>query len=668
MKRHTIATLAWALVSHALAQSPGGDAVVVTATRFPELRLDAPIGMTVITANQIAESAVKTLPQLLSQEAGIVTRDNTGGPDSQIDLRGFGITGDQNTLVLLNGQRLNEIELTTIGWSAIPLDSIERIEILRGSGSVLYGGGATGGTINIITKTPPGGAKAATVAGSTGTYNTNEVRAGATVAGESTGLNVFASDTTSDNYRANNRLEQKNADGNVRLFGPKGDIGLLVDWDSQSLRLPGARTDTQLLADRRGTSTPDDFATRDGVRASLGGGYELGAGRIAADLGYRDITRTSFLKDYSGGGFDTFTETHSSAWSFTPRLKIPYGGSGTEHSLVVGLDLDYWDYLSLRAASRDLLDTNPSAHITATQREGSIFAQHNSAFAGGTKLTLGARWQRTTMTAQDTVNPAAYASGSKTSNPVAWEIGLRQDLGAATSVYGRAGQSFRLPTVDEVYSQFGGPNFDAIVTLLDPQTSHDYELGAEYRSGGTRVRASAFAIYLNNEIYFYVPTFSNINLPPTLRRGVELDASAVLSSAVSLFGNISVTDARFREGVIGGVNIAGKVVPLVPRVKVNAGATLQIAPQTRVSAVARYVGTQYYDNDPDNTFPTRMPAYAVVDVKFTHTVDRLTLGLAINNLTNKLYYSYAIASRNSPAFNAYPQADTTFLASAEYRF
>jgi iron complex outermembrane receptor protein len=165
LKPVLIATLAWALASQVLAQSPEEPAVVVTATRFPEQRLDAPIGMTVITAKQVAESAARTLPQLLSQEAGIVTRDSTGGPDWQIDLRGFGITGDQNTLVLLNGQRLNEIELTTIGWTAIPLDSIERIEILRGSGSVLYGGGTTGGTINIITKTPPPGATAATIGG-----------------------------------------------------------------------------------------------------------------------------------------------------------------------------------------------------------------------------------------------------------------------------------------------------------------------------------------------------------------------------------------------------------------------------------------------------------------------------------------------------------------------
>jgi iron complex outermembrane receptor protein len=668
LKPLAIAAALVALASQ-LAFAQGADQeVVVTATRFPEQRLDAPIGMSVITAKQIAESAAKTLPQLLSQEAGIVTRDNTGGPDTQIDLRGFGITGDQNTLVLLNGQRLNDIELTTIGWSAIPLDSIERIEILRGSGAVLYGGGTTGGTINIITKTPAQGAGAANVAASTGTYATNEVRAGASVAGESLGLNVFAGDFTTDNYRANNALEQQNLNGSVRWFGPAGDLGLLVDVDRQNLRLPGARTDVQLETDRRGTATPDDFATREGVKGGLGGSYDLGFGRLAADVGYRDTTRTSFLKDYSGGGFDTFTDTHSRVWSFTPRLKVPYEAAATQHSLVIGIDLDYWDYLSRRAASRDLLAANPSAHITATQRDQAIFAQHNSAFPTGTKLTLGARVQRIAMTAQDSVNPAAYASGSKNSRPIAWEIGLRQELTPATSAYARAGQSFRLPTVDEVYSQFGGPNFDAIVTLLEPQTSHDYEAGIEYRSGPLRVRTSAFAIYLKNEIYFFVPTFSNINLPPTRRRGVELDASAAISPAVSLFGNASVTDARFREGVIGGVDISGKVVPLVPRVKVNAGIASQLSTGTRVSAVARYVGTQYYDNDPDNSFPTRMPAYTVVDVKFTHTVDKLTLGFAINNLLNKLYYSYAVASRSSPTFNAYPQPDTTFLLTAAYRF
>ena len=95
--------------------------------------------MTVISAQQIAESTAKTLPELLSQEAGIVTRDNTGSPDWQIDMRGFGVTGDQNTLVLFDGQRWNENELVSVRWSAIPIESIERIS-LRSTPSSLTAG------------------------------------------------------------------------------------------------------------------------------------------------------------------------------------------------------------------------------------------------------------------------------------------------------------------------------------------------------------------------------------------------------------------------------------------------------------------------------------------------------------------------------------------------
>jgi iron complex outermembrane receptor protein len=126
--------------------------VVVTASRFATPLSDAPIGMTVIDLEQIAASTASNLPELLGQQVGIQVRDNAGSPDRQIDLRGFGITGDQNTLILLDGRRLNENELASTRLSAIPLASIERIEILRGSGSVLYGGGATGGTIHIITR------------------------------------------------------------------------------------------------------------------------------------------------------------------------------------------------------------------------------------------------------------------------------------------------------------------------------------------------------------------------------------------------------------------------------------------------------------------------------------------------------------------------------------
>ena len=129
-------------ISIAFAQD---DAVVITATRFPDSKRDLPVGVTVISADDIRKSATSNLPEILAQFGLLQVRNLAGTQNQQVDLRGFGVTGDQNTLVLLDGLRLTEADLESAQLSAIPLESIERIEIVRGAGSVLYGAGATGG-------------------------------------------------------------------------------------------------------------------------------------------------------------------------------------------------------------------------------------------------------------------------------------------------------------------------------------------------------------------------------------------------------------------------------------------------------------------------------------------------------------------------------------------
>ena len=167
-------------VSPGHAQQPAvmADEVVVTATRFSAPAQDLPVGVTIISEERIRASTAATVPELLMQFPGIHIRDNSGSPNQQVDMRGFGITGDQNTLVLLDGQRISENEQTTVNWAAIPLSAIERIEIMRGSGAVLYGGGATGGTINIITKAPQKNRKSAFLGAGFGSYNTGGLPGG----------------------------------------------------------------------------------------------------------------------------------------------------------------------------------------------------------------------------------------------------------------------------------------------------------------------------------------------------------------------------------------------------------------------------------------------------------------------------------------------------------
>jgi len=671
--KSVIAAITLALATHAFAWD---DAVVVTATRFPEKRLEHPIGITVITREQIANSTAMTLPDLLSRYAGINTRDNSGSPDVAVDMRGFGMSGDQNTLVLLDGQRLNDIELSPVRWSAIPLDAIDRVEIQRGGGAVLYGGGASGGTINIITRSPIAGAKSATVSTGYGSFNTNDLRGTANVAGANTGFSLTASQHNSDNYRANNRLEQENVLGDLRWTGDRAGLVFKFGLDNQSLRLPGARTALQLGTDPRGSATPNDYSARDGAQATLSGRYAFDVAEFAVDLSYRDTARTGFFDDYSGFGFSTFTDTHAKVWALAPRLKKPYQFLGRDHVLILGMDADIWDYRGLRAARFEQLAA-PQVDLAATQKDRAYYAQNHTALGADTKLTLGARLQQVDIAANDRVNPASYANTSQARSPRAWEAALRHHFSPALALYGKLGASFRVATVDEIYNQFGGPVFDSVLTPLEPQTSRDHEIGLEYKSVLGRMRASVYRMDLHNEIHFNAITFSNMNLSPTRREGVELEGSRKLSDRLDLFASYTHARAVFREGIYSGfdasfnpisIDLAGKNVPLVPRNSAKLGLTWQPAEKTRLSGALAYVGRQYFDNDQANTYPGQMASFFTADAKLSRVAGPWTLTLAANNLTDKKYYTYAIRNGAGSSFNAYPMVGRNFLLTAAYRW
>ena len=671
--KSVIFTIALALATQAFAQE---DAVVVLGTRFPEKKLEHPIGVTVITREQIANSTAATLPDLLSRYAGINTRNSSGSPDVSIDMRGFGMSGDQNTLVLLDGQRLNDIELTTVRWSAIPLEAIERVEIQRGGGSVLYGGGATGGTINIITRSPIAGDKSATVSSSYGSYNTNELRGTVNVAGTNTGLSLTATQYNSDNHRVNNRLEQGNVLGDLRWTGDRAGLVFKFGLDNQSLRLPGARTAAQLGTDPRGTATPNDYSARDGAQATLSGRYAFDSAELAVDLSYRDTRRIGFFDDYTGGGFSTFTDTHSTVWALTPRLQKTYQFLGRDQVLIFGMDADTWDYNGLRAARFEQLGA-PQVDLAATQKDRAYYFQNHTAFGAATKLTLGARLQRVEISANDRANPASYANTSQVRSPRAWELALRHNFTPALALFGKLGASFRVATVDEIYNQFGGPVFDSILTPLEPQTSHDHEVGAEYKTDAGRLQARIYRMDLRNEIHFNAITFTNMNLSPTQREGIEIEGNRKLGKRLDLFGSYTHARAVFREGAYNGfdasfnpisVDLSGKNVPLVPRDSAKMGLTWQLADKTRMSGALGYVGRQYFDNDQSNTFPGQMPSFLTADAKLIRIAGPWTFTLAGNNLTDRKYYTYAIRNAAGTSFNAYPMAGRNFLLTAAYRW
>jgi iron complex outermembrane receptor protein len=641
------------IVPNAWAEERDEAAVVVTATRFQQPRQHLPFGAIVITARQIQEGAVSSVQEALSKLGGVDIRNNSGSPNPQLDLRGFGAAGDQNTLVLLDGQRISENEQTTAQLSAIPLDAIERIEILPGSGAVLYGSGATGGTINIITKKPRARQREATLGLMLGSYDTRRLDAGITLAGERLGLSLNANDTDTDNYRVNNHLSEQNVEGDLRFLLDRGELYTKFGAARQRLGLPGSLSEAQIAQDRRQASTPDDHSAADSGHLNIGGRTELGFGELAADLGYR--TKESDAQFVS---FASVTRTEAEIWSFTPRIKLPYRVAGVDSQLVIGADWFDWQYR--RRIDADFFTSD----VTADQRDTALYFQNVTQLGPETRLSAGARSQRTRIEQAENAFPQPPQDQTIPLN--AFDLGLRQGLGGDFSLFAKWGQSFRVANVDD-------NGFTADGSLLQPQKSHDAQAGVEWSAASARARLTVFESRVNNEIHFIaIPGTNffngfNTNLPPTRHRGVEVDGGWQILPALNLSASYRYTDARFREGVFFGVDITGNEVPLVPRNRASLNAAWQITGDLVLTGSARYVGPQRYDNDQTNTFPL-MPSYLPVDLKLVQRLGDWRLSAQVDNLFDDKYYTYAIRNNAGTSFNAYPEAERRFFVAAQYAF
>ncbi len=685
-QKQLLAALLCAVTPFAYAATDSLDEVVVTATRFKDKSSDKPVNMTVITSEDIQHSSARTLPELLSMQAGVSTRDYFGNnaASAAADMRGFGAAAGQNTLILLDGRSITDPDLSGVQWAAIPFASIERIEIMRGSGAVLYGDGASSGVINIITRTPskPGGNGSLSVRG--GSYGTQEVQARGGYFSGVAGADLTASKFSSDGYRANNRNDQTNAQANFRWLGEAGELALKLGMDRQTIRLPGARTVQpaagidQVSSDPRGATTPLDYASRDGSQLALEWQQNLAGADINIGVAHRSKNQKSY---FDFGGFPAYRDGDLTVNSLTPRVRVPHGLGG-DSSLVIGVDVHRWDYVQ-RISNAVANIGQPINRIGMSQHNDAWYLQNTTHFSSATTLLAGYRNERISMNGTDTYDAtapgasfgSAAPAGSFSASKNAYELGLRHQLDTGLAFNGKVGRSFRFANVDEIYES--GPTYTNQFQFLRPQTVDGLEFWTDRRVQDVNWRAAVFRNNVKDEIHLdpFSTGVGNTNLPPSRRQGMELEGKwQVLPQAV-LNAAYTYTDARFNSGVLPGsvftqtnVNIAGKHVPLVPAQKANLGASWAFSEATRLNAAWNYVGSQYMENDEANTLGLKIPAYSLTDLKLVQQNGALQLNFAVNNLFDRKYFNYAVSSQFTQGkYNAYTLPGRTFYLGLSYQ-
>ncbi|MGH8119353.1 MAG: TonB-dependent receptor, partial [Gammaproteobacteria bacterium] len=246
------------------------DTLVVTATRSPQEETAIPASVVVITADEIRESGAVSIAALLRNRGGIQISDLYGdGSRATISMRGFGGNAQANTLILVDGRRLNNVDLGSPDLNSVSLKDVERIEILRGSAGVLYGDQAVGGVINIITRRPDklhvglnadaGSYRRMALAVELSNRHANGV-----------GYRFSAEKRHSNNYRENNEQDYRNIFGLINYEYATGQAFFEYQRVQEDLETPGALFSDQIIADRRQAFNPDDFIKTDTDNHRLG--------------------------------------------------------------------------------------------------------------------------------------------------------------------------------------------------------------------------------------------------------------------------------------------------------------------------------------------------------------------------------------------------------------
>ena len=462
----------------ALSQDPDpvpvfSDTVVVTASLDAEERADVPASVTVIDQKEIEARQALDLPELLSTVPGVLPVQ-AGSPGQQTSVFTRGAESDQ-TLLLWNGIPLNDPFFGGINWQFVPLDGVERVEVVRGPFSALYGSNAVGGVVQVFSGSRQGG----TVHLEGGE---NNYRRGGLAAGTNFGrvrLDTTGNVRRGDGELANDFFDDEEA--TVRALWTMGlgtSLGVLARANDSDTGIPLSGGQPTL---RRRIS----WQERE-VAVPLR--WQRGAWEVESQLSRTRFDNRFRDPDDPFGAIDSATRSEArrgrgvATWTAGRDLWIAFGGD--------------WERLE------------------ATNRSGSL-------------TQVDAARQHTW---------AAFGQASYGRGPLRLDLGLRRDdndvFGAETSLRTGAvfalapgtrlrasyGEAFRAPSLGDLfYPFFGNPE-------LQPERSKSYELGVEREAGGWRFGVTGFESRQRNLIDFDPVTFVSVNVGRARMRGVEGEA------------------------------------------------------------------------------------------------------------------------------------------------
>lgn len=556
-----------------------GDEIVVTATRTARTADETLASTTVITRRDIERSQVVYVHELLQGLAGVSIANSGGaGKSTDVFLRG---TNPDHVVVLIDGIKVGSATTGKAAFQDFPVEQIERIEVVRGPLSSLYGSEAIGGVIQIFTR-KGGGTLTPTASVMLGSYNTRQATANFSGGGVDSWLNLGFGQLETDGFSATKGATEPDKDGyrNTNL-----------DLRAGYRLKPGTELDFHLLGAQAHSDFDGSFQNQ---VTSVQQIYGLSLKHQASDLwslklaaGQSQDNSDNFLN----GVFKTRFDTRRNTLSWQNDLAL-----APDHLFTLGLD-----------RQEDMVSSTTAYTVNSRDNTG-LFTQYQG--------RAGKQDFRFSLRRDDNSQFGAHTTGN-----AAWGRALAEDLRVSLA-YGTA---FKAPTFNQLYYPgFGNPD-------LKPEHSRTLEAGLSGKTGAGRWSLNAFETRVTDLIGFDGVT-NPANASARIR-GLEAISSLRLADWDTRL-NLTLQDPENRSNTANYGKLLNRRAEQSLRLDLD-----RAFGAYRVGATLR-AESRRYDNLANTT---RLPGYALVDLRAEYALTReLRLQARAENLFDKDYETVSL--------------------------
>lgn len=643
-----------------------------TGSRLGLTPLETPATVSIVDGEELRARGDLTIVDAVTRAPGISTSANPGNGGTALVARGF--SGQGSVLQLYDGIRLFPVA-GTITFPADPFN-VDRIEVLNGPSSVLYGQGALGGAVNVITKKPNTERTEVDSEASYGAQESWHVAAGAGgPIGDTLSYRADGSYRRSEGYVDRGQSSSYALSAALR-FAPSETFSLTLRDDYANQRpteyfgtpLINGRLDTSIR--RRNYNVADANLHYRDNRLVLTGQWTPSAAISISNTAYWLISKRLFknLESYCWidadgdcpNGYNSTSGAPGTIYRtdnlgiFHDQTQIGDQGSvkwssalaGLGNDMVIGFDVNRVKLTYSNNFSSDLqedfvdpqafdpgqlLDTQGIAPRFRTRTtEYSFFIEDRLRFSEKLSIVAGLRDEHDRVYRQN-INPAGVIGPrlfTKTLHNTTWRVGAVYQPTATVSLYGQ-------------YSTGTDPlgtltTYSGSQTQFSNATGNQVEIGAKASILGGRGTASiaAYRIVKHGLLSQRTATSPIEQVGQRSSKGIEAAISLDLPFGIGIDANGTILDARFDDFVSGSSIYTGKTPPGVPEESANLWLRWDTVRNVQVRAGLRYVGPAYSDNA--NAF--RVPGYAVIDAALSHALTtNVAMDLRIYNLFDKDY-------------------------------